>query len=518
MANQKINREPDSKLTRLVVNQENDMVTELGGLQIFGLWTAPMLFLLMLWLPAPEGLSAAGWHTAAIGLLMAIWWMTEALPIPVTSLLPLVLFPVLGVATIRDAAQPYASPLIFLFMGGFMISMAMQKWHLHVRIALKIIHAVGTRPVAIVGGFMVASAFLSMWVSNTATTMMMLPIGLSVIALAQASQQKEAGGDAHHFAVALMLGIAYACSIGGMGTLIGTPTNVVLAGFLSETYGYDLSFAQWLLVGLPLVIIGLPVAHFILTRLVFPIRMRTLPGGAEFIRDELRRLGPWSRGEKLVASVFALVALLWITRPLLGKIIPGLSDAGIAIFGAVLLFVLPVNFKTGQFVLDWRTAEKLPWGVLTLFGGGLSLAAAVQRTGLAHWIGGHLGALQHFPIIVLVLMTTIMIILLTELTSNTATAAAFLPIVASVAVGMHQNPLLLGIPAVLAASCAFMLPVATPPNAIVYSSGVISIKQMARAGAVLNLTFALIFTFIGYFLIKWAFHIRLGELPAWVTP
>ena len=518
MPKQKINHEPDSRLTRLTVNQENDIITELGGLQIFGLWAAPVLFILMLLLPAPEGLSAAAWHTAAIGLFMAIWWMTEAVPIPVTSLLPLILFPIFGVASIREAAQPYASPLIFLFMGGFMISMAMQKWHLHRRIALQIIHAVGTRPIAIVGGFMLAAAFLSMWVSNTATAMMMLPIGLSVISLSQSAVQESERPQAQNFANALLLGIAYACSIGGMGTLIGTPTNVVLAGFLTETYGYDLSFAQWLLVGLPLVAVGLPITHLLLTRWVFPVRLSSLPGGEAFIAQELERLGPWNQGEKRVALVFACVAILWILRPLLGKFIPGLSDAGIAVFGAVLLFLIPVDWKSGVFVLDWQTAEKLPWGVLTLFGGGLSLAAAVQRTGLAHWIGSHLGALQEIPIPLLIFITTVLIILLTELTSNTATAAAFLPIVASVAVGMHQNPLLLAIPAVLAASCAFMLPVATPPNAIVYGSGMLSIKHMAKAGAVLNLIFSFILTGIGYFLVKWAFGIQLGKLPEWVSP
>ncbi len=488
-----------------------------GLLRTTGLLLAPIVLIFMLVLPAPPGLSPAGWRTAAVGLTMALLWMTEALPIPVTSLLPLILFPVLGIAGIRNAAHPYANPLIFLFMGGFMISMAMQKWRLHERIALNIIHFMGVRPVSVIAGFMAASAFLSMWVSNTATTMMMMPIGLSVIGLAATGGEAESRFR-HNFATALMLGIAYASSIGGMATLIGTPTNLVLAGFLSETYGYELSFVKWLFIGVPIMLVGLPLAHFVLTRWIFPVDRLELKGGEEFIHAELKKLGPVSRGERAVAAAFSLTALLWITRPLLAKILPGISDAGIALFGAFLLFVYPIDYSRGIFALDWRQAEALPWGVLILFGGGLSLASAVQNTGLAAWIGGHLGGLSELPLLLIVLVTTVLIIFLTELTSNTATAATFLPIVASVAIGMHQNPLFMAVPAVLAASCAFMLPVATPPNAIVYGSGKISIPQMARAGIVLNILFTAILTLLGYLLVQWVLQVQPGVIPPWAVP
>ena len=461
----------------------------------FGLVAGPVFFLVLLFLPAPSGIQLEAWRTAAAGAFMAVWWITEAVPIPVTSLLPLVLFPILGISPIRETAHPYANPLIFLFMGGFIIAMAMQRWNLHVRMALNIIKFMGNRPTSIIAGFMIATAFLSMWVSNTATTMMMMPIGLSIIELSKAQRQQE-----HNFAVALMLGIAYSASIGGIGTLIGTPTNALLAGFMSETYNLEIPFANWLMIGLPVVLLGLPLVFFMLTKVIFPFSLPALSKETDYIHKKLETLGPVSRPEKMVAAVFTLVAVLWIIRPLITDWLPGLSDAGIAILGAVLLFLLPVDVSKNTFVLDWKTAEQLPWGVLILFGGGLSLAAQVRKTGLAEWIGGHLGAFAHWPLVVIILMTTVIVILLTELTSNTATAAAFLPIVASVAEGMGQHPLMLAIPAVLAASCAFMLPVATPPNAIVYGSGVLTISQMARAGIYLNILFSILISILAYFI------------------
>jgi solute carrier family 13 (sodium-dependent dicarboxylate transporter), member 2/3/5 len=491
-----------------------------GPAQRFGALVGPLLFVVMLLSPAPDGLPMEGWRTAAVVVLMAIWWMTEAIPISATALLPLVMFPLMGVDTIQSTAAPYAHPMIFLFMGGFIIALGMQRWGLHRRIALNIIRAIGTRPSAVITGFMISSAFLSMWVSNTATTMMMLPIGLSVIELARRSDQ---GGDndqqSRHFGIALMLGIAYASSIGGLGTVIGTPTNALLVGFMNEAYGLQISFAQWMMVGLPVVVIGIPVAHFVLTRIAYPLRMDTLPGGREYVDAELSRLGRISRPERIVAGVFSLVAALWVFQPLLSARVQGLSDAGIAIFGALLLFVFPVDLRRGIFVLNWKYAEKLPWGVLILFGGGLTIASAIQRTGLAEWIGGFFAVISFWPVFLVILAVTAVILMLTELTSNSATAATFLPIMTSVAIGIGENPLLLTIPAAVAASCAFMLPVATPPNAIVYGSGVITIPQMARAGLTLNIAFIFIITILTYTLVAFMFGIELGVVPDWaLTP
>jgi sodium-dependent dicarboxylate transporter 2/3/5 len=481
--------------------------------QRIGLIAGPVVALALLLLPTPEGLSVAAWHVAAVGSLMAVWWMTEALPLAVTSLLPLVLLPVLGAVSIRETAAPYANPLIFLFMGGFMLALAMERWHLHRRIALTVIRLIGTRPTGIIAGFMVSAAFLSMWISNTATAMMMLPVGLSVIELVRRPDAPEASSN---FAVVLMLAIAYACSVGGLGTLIGTPTNALLAAFLEESYGFELSFARWLLIGLPLVVLGVVIVFVVLTRVVYPIALDTLPGGRAYLREELNKLGPMQRAEKQVAIVFGLVALLWITRPLLDDVVPGLSDAGIAMAGAVVLFVLPVDWKQGVFVLNWDWARRLPWGVLLLFGGGLSLASAISATGLADWIGAAMEGLAAWPVVLITGAVVVVIVLLTELTSNTATAAAFLPVLASIALGIGQDPLLLLVPATLAASCAFMLPVATPPNAIVYGSSFITIPQMVRAGAVLNVIFVLVVTALAFLLLPILFGVELGTLPAWV--
>lgn len=482
--------------------------------KLFGLILGPMLGVLLFLLPAPEGLGPAGWYTAGVGLWMAVWWITEAIPIAATALLPLVLFPVLGAGSIDEAARPYANPLIFLFLGGFLIALAMQRWNLHRRIALHTIRSIGTTPTSIVIGFMVASAFLSMWVSNTATAMMMMPIGLSVIKLVRTAEAEMETPTSHSFGALLMLAIAYACSIGGIGTIIGTPPNALLAGFFDESYGLDIGFARWMLVGIPTVLLALPLAFGVL-RWVFPQTLEEIPGGRALIEDNLRQLGPMSRPETMVAGVFSLVAVLWITRPLLDNYVSGLSDAGIAMSGALMLFLLPVNREKGVFVLNWEWAERLPWGVLLLFGGGLSLASAVSRTGLATWIGEGLQTAGTLPIVVMVLIVTATVVFLTELTSNTATAAAFMPIMASVAIGIGQNPLLLAVPAALAASCAFMLPVATPPNAIIYGSGELTIPQMARTGVLLNLTCIVLITLICYTVLFWFFGVEVGVTPSW---
>lgn len=469
-----------------------------GWRRRIGLPAGVVLFALVFLSPAPEGLGAEGWRTAGVALLMATWWITEPIPLPATSLLPLVLFPLLGAGSIEESAAPFAHPLIFLFLGGFLIALAMERWRLHRRIALRIIQLVGTEPRRIVAGFMVSAAFLSMWVSNTATTLLLLPIGLSVVGLAEG---READDPDPNFGAALLIAIAFAASLGGLGTLIGTPPNALTAAFLEETYGVRIGFARWLLVGVPLLLMALPVAYLILTRVTLPVRLRELPGGRRLIETELAGLGPFSRGERLVAGVFVAAALLWTTRPLLESWVPGLTDTGIAIGAGLALFLLPVDPRRGIFVLDWDWASRLPWGVLLLFGGGLSLAAAIDRSGLALWIAGLFGGLGTWPLVLLLGAITLAVIAFSELASNTATAAAFLPVIGALAVSLGRDPLLLVITAGLAASGGFMLPVATPPNAIVYGSGRITVLQLARAGGLLDVLFALLVPLAGIFLV-----------------
>ncbi len=473
--------------------------TPLGPRRAAGLLLGPVAIAIMLILPPPAGMEVLAWRTAAVGTLMAIWWVTEAIPIPATALIPLALFPLLGIQDIGASAAPYANSVIFLFLGGFLIAQAMQRWELHKRVALIVILAVGTEPVRLVGGFMLATAFLSMWVSNTATAVMMLPIGLSVIQLANAGNagQENIPPD-RNLAVAMMLGIAYAASIGGLGTLIGTPPNALLAGYMQETYDVQIGFGEWMLLGVPLVIVGLPLSWLLLTKVVYPIRIKSIPGGEETIRLELRKLGGWTRGERMVGIVFLGAAIAWIFRPLLETVIPGLSDTGIAIIAALILFLLPVYPARGTFALEWEQAKKLPWDVLVLFGGGLSLAGAISQSGLADWIGEALAVFQTLPLILIIFGVATVVIFLTELTSNTATAAAFLPVLGSLAIGIGHDPLLLAVPAALAASCAFMMPVATPPNAIVFGSGHVTIPEMARGGFLLNLLFIGLITLMGY--------------------
>lgn len=466
-----------------------------------GIVAALLVYLL---LPDDPGLSDAARATAAIGLLMAIWWLTEALPLPVTALVPIILFPLAGVMAIDDATAPYASDIIFLFMGGFMLALAMQRSGLHRRIALHIVLLVGVRPTRLVGGFMLATAFLSMWISNTATTVMMLPIGLSIVLLidqgpAIAGDEQSLDHihpDTRTFATGLMLGIAYAASIGSLATPIGTPPNLFLLGFLENTYGITIGFGQWMLLGLPLATVFLPIAWLILTRVVYPPAFSEIAGGRELVEREMESLGPVSRNERLVLTIFVGTALAWILREpvtswdwLVDHVpwVERLTDTGIAVIAALLLFAIPYDFKSGETSLDWDTAVTLPWGVLLLFGGGLSLANAVQSSGLDRWTGEQLNILADLPNVLLMLGATILVLSITELTSNTATAATFLPILGGLAVANDIDPLLLVVPAALAATCGFMLPVGTPPNAIVFGAGYVTIPQMVRAGVILNL-------------------------------
>jgi len=436
--------------------------------------------------PAPEGVPPEAWKVLGVALWMAFWWLTEALPVSVTALMPLVILPVIGVFDFKTTAAPYAHPLIFLFMGGFIIARAIEAWNLHRRIALLIVRAFGTRPDYLIAGFMLATAILSMWVSNTATAVMMLPIAISIIGVLN---EKEDPQIAANTSTALLLGIAYAASIGGVGTLVGSPPNALLAAFAQEQLDIEIGFAKWMGIGLPVVFVMLPLAWLLLTRVTCPVAQRPIPGADKIIEVEIEKLGSMSIEEKRVLGVFVLTALSWLFRPLITSSLPGLglTDSGIALIGALSLFIIPSSKGDGSSLMTWSRAVSLPWGVLLLFGGGLSLAGAISKSGLADIIGGSLVGLVGFPTIALVAAVTILIVFLTEITSNTATTAVFLPIVATVAVSTGVAPLDLIVPVALAASCAFMMPVATPPNAIVFASERLTVAQMARAGFLLNL-------------------------------
>ena len=461
-------------------------------------------------------LGHAGRATAGIAVWMAIWWLTEAVEVPVTALLPLVAFPLAGVATIRATAAPYGHDMIFLFLGGFVLALSMQRWGLDRRIALLALRLVGSRPRNIVGGMMLATAAMSMWVSNTATTAVMLPIALSLIGRVCKARhgRRPAPGALPEdgtaaFAVALLLGIAYAASIGGMGTIVGSPPNVFAVAFLRDNLGREIGFLQWMSVGVPLVVVFLPLTWLLLVRVLHPVPREPLLGGG-FSRAAWEALGPVKAGERWTFVVFVLTATAWVARPWLqqlqlagGAPLAGLSDAGIAMTAALLLFVLPVDRRRRIFAMDWPTATQLPWGVLLLFGGGLSLAAAVEGNGVGAYLGASVQGLAGMPPWVVVLAVTTLIIFLTELTSNTATAVTFIPVLSGIAAGLGFAPAQLVIPAALAASSAFMLPAATPPNAIVFGSGYLTIPQMARAGLWLNGVGIVLVTLLGCWLVPW---------------
>ena len=481
---------------------------------------------------------------AAVAVLMGIWWMTEAIALPATALLPMVLFPILGVDTFKNAAAPYASDTIYLFMGGFVLALAMQKWNLHTRIALGIVLLVGTSPRRLVAGFMIASGFMSMWVSNTATAVMMLPVGLSVLHLVskltgkddEVSRKGTQGGFASavihkgkdvvsqikdktaaytsNFGIALMLGIAYAASIGSLGTIIGTPPNALLVAHMKNEFGIEIGFGEWMLMGVPLSIIMLIICWALLVYVLFKPEISEIPGGKEVIHQEYKKLGAMSRAEWLVGGVFVLAALCWIFLGFIFKhygIKVASLDSVIAMSVAVLLFIIPAN-SNHERLIDWDTAKKLPWDILILFGGGLALSAQFSKTGLSLWIGHQVSALGFMPIVLIILIVTALVIFLTEITSNTATAAAFLPVIAGVAIGLGyegENIMLFTIPVALAATCAFMLPVATPPNAIAYGSGYVRISDMIKAGLWLNIIAIFLITLTIIFLTTAVFGLNI---------
>ena len=466
-----------------------------------GFFVGIIASLIILFLPESDGLAPEAQRAAAIFVLMGVWWATEAVPIAITALIPLVFFPLLGVASIEATAAPYANKNIFLFLGGFFLSLAIQKCNLHKRIALTILKFTGTRGKSIIAGFMVSSCLLSMWIMNTSTTIMLLPIGLAIIAVVKESMTELSELEKLNFQVALLLGIAYAANIGGIATLIGTAPNMALNGFMEEQYNVSISFLDWMKVGVPVSLTLLPLAWLSLTRLSFPVNFQTSEQTQATIINMRHSLGEIKTSEKRVLFIFLFTAFLWVTRGQINNIpgLEGLSDPGIAMLCGLALFLTPSG-STSENLLEWKDAERgVPWGVLLLFGGGLSLAAAAQSTGLAAWIGGLMPV--GLSIVLLVFMFTTLIIFLTELTSNLATTATFLPIVAIIATQFGFDPILLTASIAIAASCAFMLPVATPPNAIVFGSELIKVPQMMRAGIVLNVISIVIVSLASIYLV-----------------
>jgi sodium-dependent dicarboxylate transporter 2/3/5 len=469
--------------------------------------------LVILLLPRPEALPVEGLRTGAAAAWMAIWWMTEAVPIPVTALLPLVLFPFLGVLPMPEAAAPYANEVIFLFMGGFFLAAGMESSGLHRRIALGIIRKVGLGPDRLVLGFMLATAALSMWISNTATAAMMLPIGIAVVEIFRQDEEREG----FPLGVSLMLGMAYAASIGGVATLIGTPPNAIFAGAVSELLGGDIGFGQWMLLGLPITLVMLPVTWFLLVRVLHPPGELRADASA-ILEGELDSMGPASAAERRVAWIFGITALCWILRapkavgsltlPGLQSLAPGIRDSTIAIAASIILFILPSGRDPGdgdRTLLTWERARRIPWGVLLLFGGGLSLARGMESSGLSRWIGSSVEGLSGVPDIVLFAALALLFVFLTELTSNAATTTMAMPVLVGAAAAMGSDPIPFMIVATLASSMAFMLPVATPPNAIVFGSDYLTIPQMVRAGLLLNLVAVVVVTLAARFLLPLVF-------------
>ena len=507
-----------------------DVTTGSYLVQHIGLFAGPAAFLvILLFLDLVPGEPVVT-RMAAVAVWMAVWWITEAVPLAATALLPVPLYPLLSIMPGKQVAPVYFNSVIFLFLGGFIIALAMERWNLHKRIALHIVMLVGVSSSRLVLGFMLATAFMSMWISNTATTMMMVPIALAVVLKLEELAEGEQRGRSR-FAVGLLLAIAYAASIGGIATLVGTPPNLSFVRIFALTFegAPEISFAQWLLFALPLTVVMLAVAWLLLTRMY-----RSSPGGQSIgrtvFREELRALGPISRPEIGVLIIFVLTAVLWLTRSdlTIGQVqltgwasalgLKGFVDDGtVAIALALMLFLIPSGKGTGERLMNWVEARKLPWGIVLLFGGGFALASGFKESGLSIWCGERLAGLAGLSPVLLVLSIALIITFLTELTSNTATTEMILPIMAATAVSIGVNPLLLMVPATLSASCAFMLPVATPPNAIVFGSDRITIRDMARTGLVLNLVGAVLITIAMLTLGRWVLGIDLSVMPDWAV-
>ena len=474
---------------------------------MIGLVLGPVLFCMIFFTVAPGLLSEKSIVVLALGAWMVTWWATEAMPIPVSALLPMVVFPLMGVSTVKEASAPYGDPVIFLFMGGFILALGLERHNLHQRIALSLIRLTGTSGNGIILGFMLSTALISMWISNTATAIMMLPIAASVTSLLAKETGQENDPRFKKFATGLMLSIAYAASIGGMATIIGTPPNVVMVGYMKRFYNLDVSFTSWMIVGVPLMIMSLTACYLLITRVLFRNHLPSIEGSKELIHRKLQALGKLTLEEKLVLAVFSVTCFFWIFRQnlniLIGKNL--LDDTTIAMAGGMLMFLLPVNLKNQKFLLDWSDMKELPWGILLLFGGGLCLADGMEKSGLVQIVGNHFSQQQGISTGLLIFSLTAISMGLTELMSNVALVTIFIPVVFGVADGFHINPIWLAMPVTYAASCAFMMPISTPPNAVLFASGYIKMKDMIKTGVLLNLCCLVIITVLALTVIQWIF-------------
>jgi len=457
-----------------------------------GLLLGPLLFLIFYNLPF-EMLNAEADKVIAVAIWMVTWWITEAVSISVTALIPLTIYPLLNIMSMKAVSANYGSPIVFLFFGGFVMALALEKVDLHKRIALNIIKITGTSPNKVILGFMFATAFLSMWISNTATTVVMLPIALSVISLLINDEDGFTKGD-KNFALSIMLGIAYAANVGGISTIIGTPPNTVMVGFLEQEYGMDISFLKWMMIGVPFSMLMIGLVYFILVKMIYPNKLGHLSHSENIIDEELEKLGPIRPTEMRVLIIFLITMTLWITRVYVNDLVPfiKLSDAGISMLAAFALFTIPFKFNTGEFILEWKDTVKLPWGILILFGGGLALASGLSGTGVIDFIGELVSSNKALSAFVVGAILIAVMLFMTELMSNVALVAIFAPVVAGIALGLDQKIVYMLIPVAMASSCAFMLPMATPPNAIVFASGYIKVHEMVKAGIWLNLISILI--------------------------
>jgi len=471
-----------------------------------GLFLGLSFLLITIILPVPEDMPASAWHTAGIALLLATWWATQAIPIPITALLPIVLFPALGILTIKESTIPFADPIIFLLMGGFIISIGLSKWNLHRRLSLNILNFIGSKPTAILAGFMGATAFISMWISNSAAALMMIPIALSLV-----SEVTKENKEHQNFVLCLLLGIAYAASMGGMGTIIGSPPNAFIVGFLFDNYQVEISFIQWMMFGVPAAIVMTALAWWVLVKWTYPFDSGSISISPGAIASELNAMEKFSQPEKRIALVFLLVAIAWLIRNPIQKnfeILPWLTDPIIAVIGAILMFIIPSGKARGGYsaLIGWKDTSNLPWGILILVGGGLSLSVGIQKSGLAAWLGQNLPSFSGTGVIIGIVCLIAFIIFLTELTSNTATTATVAPILGAFAITNGIDLHLIFIAAIMSVSCAFMLPIATPPNAIIFSTGKVTIPQMAHVGFRLNLVAIIMITALSYLLVPLVFN------------
>ncbi|MED4695905.1 DASS family sodium-coupled anion symporter [Peribacillus frigoritolerans] len=513
-------REPETVVTKkegTALSNDYEPSPTYSAAQKIGLVCGPLLFILLMFVLNLEGVSQEGRAVLATTAWMAAWWITEALPIPVTSLLPIILFPLTGAMELGVTASTYSSDIIFLFLGGFFLAIAIEKWNLHRRIALSIIRMVGTSPERLVLGLVISTGFISMWISSTATTLMMVPIATAITLKFSEMVDKnemynqEAEDTKRKFGKVLMLTVSYASLTAGMATLIGTPANALFAGYVKEAYGIEISFAKWMLVGTPIAIICTTLVYFMLVKVLFPLPIKELPGGSEIIESELKEMGPMTREEKMVGTVFVLTALSWMTRSLVLQpfVSPFIDDAIIAMIATFILFMLPSKQSPGETLLTWSSASKLPWGILILFGGGLAIGAGFSKSGLTEWVGAQLVSLSTLPVLSIVFLIIFLVIFLSEVTSNTALATVLIPVMGSLAAAIGIDPLGLLLATTLAATTAFMLPTGTPPNAIVFSSGKLTIREMMRAGFLLNILCAIILTAFIYWYVPLVWGINL---------